>query len=286
MSPHVILHEQPSIAVLDGSSNISATPKKTNLQTKIILPDEDFRSYISNLLGMTGGDSGFGLLSPPAVEANDSGAALAELAMVEDDIDIAIQQSNSVKPSKLSTTRFEVARSSSRIAVILLARPSYRLGEVIPVTVDFHKSDIRCYSLHATLETVEQIDPSIALRSQATISRVTRKILASQHHSATSATRVVFNLAIPGSSTPEFITSGVKLNWSLRFELITGNALGDTALEDPQALLEEVVEDERGSVLAAIQAVTCETFDVTLPIQVFGAIGKCDDSHRFQEAAI
>ncbi|KAL8972707.1 MAG: hypothetical protein Q9183_000392 [Haloplaca sp. 2 TL-2023] len=286
MSPRVILHEQPSIAVLDGSSDISAIRKKPNPQTKVILPDEDFRSYISNLLSISGADSGFGPLSPSAAEVNDSGAALAELATVEDNIAIAIQQSNSVKPSKISTTRFEVARSGSRIAVILLVRPSYRLGEVIPITVDFHKSDIRCYSLHTTLETVEQIDPAIAQRSQATVSRVTRKILASQHHSTTSATRVVFNLAIPGSSTPEFITSGVRLNWSLRFELVTGNALGDTALEDPQALLEEVVEDERGSVLAAIQAVTCETFDVTLPIQVFGAISKCDDSNRFQEDTI
>ncbi|KAL8874510.1 MAG: hypothetical protein Q9174_000148 [Haloplaca sp. 1 TL-2023] len=287
MSPHVILHEQPSVAVLDGSSNIKAIPKKTGPQTtKVTIPDKDFRTYITNLLGIADADPSVGLLSPLAVEANGSGAAFAELATVEDNIAIAIQQSASVKPSKMSTTRFEVASRGSRIAVILLARPSYRLGEVIPVTVDFRRSDIRCFSLHTTLETVEHIDPSIALRSQATVSRVTRKILASQRHSTASATRVAFNLAIPSNATPEFITSGVKLNWSLRFELITGNALAETALANPQALLEEVIEDERGSVLAAVQAVTCETFDVTLPIQVFGSINNCDDSDRFQEAAI
>ncbi|KAK4697132.1 hypothetical protein P7C71_g893, partial [Lecanoromycetidae sp. Uapishka_2] len=79
---------------------------------------------------------------------------------------------------------------------------------------------------------------------------------------------------IPGTATPEFITSGISLEWSLRFEFVTGR-VGDVEESDesPDDLMEEVARDERGSVNAAVQVLPCETFDVSVPLRVYGAVG-------------
>ncbi|KAL8904608.1 MAG: hypothetical protein Q9207_003163 [Kuettlingeria erythrocarpa] len=51
-------------------------------------------------------------------------------------------------------------------------------------------------------------------------------------------------------------------------------------------LLEDVAEDERGSVSAALQAMSCETFDVQLPLRLYGDKRSLDDSSSMQERAI
>ncbi|KAL8738138.1 MAG: hypothetical protein Q9181_001044 [Wetmoreana brouardii] len=288
MSPHVLLHGEPSISALNKGSVVDTRPDKDQSQAALNAPEEGFNSYVGQLLDTPRQDSNLGLLSPAATEARSLVVVQEEFATVEEAITSAIHQSISVKPSKLSTTRFEISRSGSRVAVIMLARPAYRLGEVIPMTVDLHKSDIQCFSLHVTLETAEHVDPSIALRSQASISRVSRKIHATQHESTISATRVCFSLAIPSNSTPEFITSGVSLEWSLRFEFVTSNRTESEEDPDgaPHGLLEEVAEDERGSVLAAVQAMSCESFDVTLPLRVYGDISSSDGNFQVQEGSL
>ncbi|KAL8706808.1 MAG: hypothetical protein Q9201_000179 [Fulgogasparrea decipioides] len=288
MSPHVLLHSEPSISTLNEDSAIGTKSSKDQLQAAVNFPDEGFNSYVGQLLDTPRQESNLGLISPAATEARSPVVVQEEFATVEEAITSAIQQSISVQPSKLSTTRFEISRSGSRVAVIMLARPAYRLGEVIPITIDLHKSDIQCFSLHVTLETAEHVDPSLALRSQASISRVSRKIHATQHESTISATRVCFNLAIPSNSTPEFVTSGVSLEWSLRFEFVTSNQIESE--EDPEGtphgLLEKVAEDERGSVLAAVEAMSCESFDVTLPLRVYGGISSSDRNSQVQEGSI
>ncbi|KAL8675977.1 MAG: hypothetical protein Q9186_007454 [Xanthomendoza sp. 1 TL-2023] len=232
---------------------------------------------MSQLLDSSRRDSSLGLLSPSATGAQSPIVGRGEPATMEGAISLAIQRSNSGTTSKLSVNRFEIFRSGNRVAIIMLARPAYRLGEVVPVVVDFHESEIRCLGLRVTLETSEHVDPDIALRSSASILRVSRRIFATQHESTISADRVNFNLAIPNSSTPEFITSGVNLEWKLRFEYMTmDQAVGG----DVPELLEEVVEDERGTVSVAVETMPCETFEVTLPLHVYGGISKFDDIHE------
>ncbi|KAI4158147.1 MAG: hypothetical protein L6R39_000532 [Caloplaca ligustica] len=230
---------------------------------------------------------GGGLLSPSATEPK-SESATEDVATVESEITRAIQQSNAPMPSKVSANRFEIKRSGHRVAVIMLARPAYRLGEVIPIIVDLHTADIHCYSLHVTLETSERIDPTIAVRSQASISRISRKIHALQHESSISAHRMFFSLAIPNNATPEFVTSGVSLEWCLRCEFVTETRENDEQEieEGPKGLLEEVAEDERGVGLAAVQAMQCEAFDVQLPLRVYGDRKGFDDNYRIQESPI
>lgn len=288
MSPHVMLHNESSISQIKDLSKGAAAPIMMASQIQDRRPDQGFLSYISHLLDTPRRQSGVGLLSPSAAGAKSTMGPVEEPATVESAITLAIQQSNSPTPSKLRANRFEIARGGNRVAIIMLARPAYRLGEVISLTINFHKSDIRCYSLRVTLETAERIDPTIALRSQASISRISRKVHATQHESSISANRLYFSLTIPSSSTPEFITSGVSLEWILRCEFVTGTQFDreDSYDENPDSLLEKITEDERGSVSAAVQTLSCETFEVQLPLRVYGDTRGFDDSFKVEECLI
>ncbi|KAL8721516.1 MAG: hypothetical protein Q9225_001815 [Loekoesia sp. 1 TL-2023] len=288
MSPHVMLHSESSISPIKDLNKGVAAPIMVASQVQDRHPDQGFLSYVSHLLDTPRRESGVGLLSPSAAEAKSTMGPVEEPATVEGAITLAVQQSNSPTPSKLRANRFEIARSGNRVAVIMLARPAYRLGEVISLTVDFHKSDIQCYSLRVALETAERLDPTIALRSQASISRISRKVYATQHESSISADRLCFSLTIPSSSTPEFITSGVSLEWILRCEFVTDAQFDreDSYDENSDNLLEKITEDERGSVSAAIQTMSCETFEVQLPLRVYGDTRGFDDNFKVEECLI
>lgn len=47
-----------------------------------------------------------------------------------------------------------------------------------------------------------------------------------------------------------------------------------------QMLLEPIAEDERGAVAAGVRQVGCETFEIAVPIRVFGAVGATDMASR------
>ncbi len=280
-----MLHNGPLILPLKDSKHGATAASKPSSHPQIDNPEQDFFSYVNQLLDTPGQESSGGVLPPSAIETGIVESAAEEPATVENAITLAIQKSNFPAPSKLSASRFEIIRSGHRMAVVMLARPAYRMGEVIPVTIDFRKSDVRCCSLCVTLESSERIDAAIALRSQASISRISRRVHSIQRRACISADKVSFSLAIPNNSTPEFITSGISLSWSLRFEFITGTQEeGERGLDGiGHSLLEDVAEDERGSVSAALQAILCETFDVQLPLRLYGDKRSLDDSSSMQE---
>ncbi|KAL8764885.1 MAG: hypothetical protein Q9209_007833 [Squamulea sp. 1 TL-2023] len=278
MSPHVMLHNEPSISALNGEISRGIF-KKDSLHSSGFSAEEEFLSYISQLLDNSRRDSSLGLLSPSAAGVISPLDVKQESTTMDGVISIVIQQSNSVMPAKISANRFEITRGGLQVAAIMLARPAYRLGETIPVAIDFHASDYQCLSLRVTLETSEHIDPTIALRSPASILRASRKIYATQHEMTISTKRLFFNLAIPSSSTPEFITSGVGLEWRLRLEFVTGNHLDRETLANEviHHVLEQVAEDERGTVSIAVEAMPCETFEVTLPLHIYGGVSEIGD---------
>ena len=288
MIPHTILTNQALISPANspspkGPAKDSATPGSSS---KRMSSAGDFSSYVEKLL-KEGPTNQQGLLSPSIDDSNPLAPMADEEATMKEFIDLAILKSNASTSSKQSANRFEIKRGGDKVAVIMLARPAFRLGETLSVAVDFHDADVSCYALHAILETSETIDPSIALRSKASILRVTRRVHASQHESTVSAGRVLFSPTIPISAAPEFVTTGVNLEWRLRFEFVTGR-LGESedlgeGIED---LMEEVAKDERGSVKAAVQGLPCETFDVTVPLRVYGTVGPFDENFEAGELTI
>ena len=270
MSPYIILRDQARTVTVEPGEKSPSLAKKSTTRGK---PDtntfEDFLSYVDNLLDRPRQNSSMGLLSPTDTIPGRPSIA-DEPQTMKESIDMAILRSNLTGAANQSANRFEIARSGRRVAVIMLARPAYRLGETMSAVIDFTDSHIPCYSVHISLETSEKVDPAIALRSNASIYRVTKKAHASFSENALFAQRLAFSPTIPPNATPEFITSGVSLEWKLRVEFITPRLVGEEAAWDD--LLEEISSDDRGVILAAAQRLPAESFEVAVPIRVYGAV--------------
>jgi hypothetical protein len=216
----------------------------------------------------------------------------------------------------------------------MLTRPAYRLGEAVTCVVDFAGAQVPCYAIHAALETSERIDASLALRSEASVHRVTRKVWATGSEVVLFGRRWVFSPTIPAGATPEFVTSGVALEWKVRLEFVVPVQMhqaqaqaqgmgqgqgqgqyheagegeeGQGMLEDEEKegaqgrrtsrmlsfpssggggggehpLLEEISRDERGGlVLVGVENLMCESFEVAVPLRVYGA--ACNGLERLE----
>lgn len=275
MSPYIILRDQARTSSVDAQASVpsgsSAKKSVANIQTDTAAFN-DFLEYVDNLLDRPRQNSSMGLLSPTETIPGRSSVA-EEPHNMKEAIDLAILRSNLTGATNQSANRFEIARSGRRVAVIMLARPAYRLGETMSAVIDFTNSDIPSYSVHVSLESSEKVDPAIALRSNASIYRVTRKVHASFSENALFAQRLSFSPTIPPNATPEFITSGVSLEWKLRVEFITPRLMhedGEEAYWDD--LLEEISSDDRGIILAAVERLPAESFEVQVPVRVYGAV--------------
>lgn len=279
MSPYIILRDQARTSILDLGPSASPKKKPSGGSTPDGAAFDDFLEYVDNLLDRPRLNSSMGLLSPTETMPGRSSVGVEEPRNMKEAIDLAILRSNLTGAANQSANRFEIARSGRRVAVIMLARPAYRLGETMSAVIDFTNADIPCYSVHVSLETSEKVDPAIALRSNASIYRVTRKVHTSFSDNALFARRLSFSPTIPPNSTPEFITSGVSLEWKLRVEFITPRLThedGEEAFWDD--LLEEISSDDRAIILAAAERLPAESFEVQVPVRVYGAVSGGTES--------
>lgn len=281
MSPYIILRDQARTASVDAAagSAVILAAKKGAANKPAQDPFAEFLTYIDNLLERPRQNSTMGLLSPTDTIAGRSSIAEEHHPQsMKESIDMAILRSNLTGAANQSANRFEIARSGRRVAVIMLARPAYRLGETMSAVIDFTDSHIPCYSVHISLETAEKVDAAIALRSNASIYRVTKKAHASFAANALFAQKLAFSPTIPPNATPEFITSGVSLEWKLRIEFITPRVTGEEGVQSFDDLLEEISSDDRGVILAAAQRLPAESFEVQVPIRVYGAVTGAPDA--------
>ncbi|KAF2839535.1 Rgp1-domain-containing protein [Patellaria atrata CBS 101060] len=274
MSPYIILRDQAQTAIIDEPARTNIMQKKS-FTKPAPTPEQgfsEFLDYADKLLERPPQNPNMGLLSP-----TESGprrlSVLEEPQSMKEAIDLAILRSNVSTSSNQSTNRFEIARSGRRVAVIMLARPAYRLGETISAVVDFTNADIPCYSVSLALETSERVDPAIALRSASSIHRVTRRIHASASENALFARRLSFSPTIPPNATPEFITSGISLEWKVRIEFVTPRLTSEAGYETEWGeLLEEASRDDRGEIWAPVERLFVESFEVAVPVRVYGTL--------------
>ena len=276
MHPHIMLQNTAKSKIIDSTSNLAVFAQFGHDQKQVHSSSSEFLSYATSLLDKSRRSSSFGILSP--TESNTPGTqnlqAFDEMP-IKALIDVAIASSNSVSSSRRSPVRFQIQRGGQQVATIKLARPTYRLGETVFVVIDFCKSEIACYSLRVTLETSETVDPVYALRSSNSIGRVTRRVHASWFERTLCTERTIFSSMIPISATPEFITSGVSLNWKLRFEFVTSLPSDVTRLR-----MNEGKSDGKGKFFSAVREIPCECFEVYVPIKVYGATSE---THTQQE---
>lgn len=270
MQPYVILRDAAQVEVLDGTSQDN---EEVVVQTDVVAESSatDFIAYVDTLLDMNRRrQSSSGTLNPSASLGKSTDSSKARNA-----ISRAIVSSNQVSTDgDRAPNRFEIARNGKHVAVVTMNRASHRLGETITAIIDFSGAHLSCFSVHASLETTEKINPALAMRSATSISRVTRRTYASHSETALFAQRIIFCPFIPVSATPSLMTSGVNLNWTLRIEFatVTQTSHHDSEHVERPSLLEEIVRDERGVIEAAAESARCETFEVALPITVYGDV--------------
>jgi hypothetical protein len=132
------------------------------------------------------------------------------------------------------------------------------------------------------LESAEDIDPDVSVRSQSSVYRATRRVHGTKSEWTTFARRVQFAFAIPTGAAPSFETSSgspmfttlilVRHHWSLRLEFLTSLTPepnpNDPQAPIPQNLLKLVENDDRASMYVATDTLFCETFDCHVPLVV------------------
>ncbi|KAL9082646.1 MAG: hypothetical protein Q9165_008829 [Trypethelium subeluteriae] len=333
MSPYIILRDQartqsiasPSLLNGTSSSTVLKSPSASSRDSSL----DDFHTYVNSLLTKPRTPSSTGLLSPThtLTPRRSSTFSQSERLTAKEAIDFAILRSHtastsatttaSTSPTPQSRTRFDISRNGLRVGIITLARAAYRTGETVTLTLDFAPSSssssssasasnsastsattiaIPTYAVAVQLESAEKVDPAIALRSASSIARVTRRVHAQASASALYARRVAFQLTVPLGATPEFVTSGVSLEWGVKVEFVVprqgagggGSASGveEMAGGGGEELLEEVGRDERGRVLGAVERLPCESFEVMVPIRVYGAVAAGSEGERTEDLLV
>jgi len=122
------------------------------------------------------------------------------------------------------------------------------------------------YRVSVTLESSELVEQTIALRPVHQITRISRKNHAEHHEFCLNTSRTSFALCIPPSTSPEFFTTAVRLQWHIRLEFITGTVQDHPILP--------IISDDRHRHNQAVQEVPVNTFDCLIPIKVFpGEVG-------------
>ncbi|KAL4933465.1 putative intracellular protein transport protein (Sat1) [Aspergillus undulatus] len=268
MRPYVILRDEARVQKVGSTPQFTAKTESISRPTWTSAPE--FLSYVDEILEQRSRNSS---LKPPGTlaERRSSLDSTAGPLSCKDAIDFAILRSNQAINSSQSPNRFEIARGGRRIAVVVLNRPAHRLGETLIATVNLADSALPCYALRATLESSEKVGAHLAVRSGASIRRATRRVHASFFEITLYSTRVVFSPAIPISATPTILTSGVNVEWELRFEFVTSSVPIEMGSGPSGAnLLETVSRDDRGSAMSALENLGCESFEVAIPITIYG----------------
>ena len=268
MRPYVLLRDEARVQRVENSPPRPA--KEKSISAKSWSTASEFLSFVDEISDRRHRRESFTSITTPLEKQTSFDAANGQVSC-KDAIDLAILRSNQSTTSDRSANRFEITRNGRRIATVVLNRPSHRLGETVIAMVNFSDAALPCYSLRASLETSEKVSPTIALRSGASITRATRRIYASCFENTLFSTRVVFTPAIPVSATPTIITSGVNLEWELRFEFVTSSLHDEDDIGSSGVnLLETVERDDRGTVFASLESLPCESFEVVIPLTVYG----------------
>lgn len=284
MQPNVILKDLAKTSPLDDPEQDYTVKQPTS--TDVENSNLNFLQFVDTLLDRNRRRQSSSSVMMESFKS-PGGAVGSTQSQAVKAINHAIMTSNQIGVSSDSSTspnRFEIASGGRRIAVVTLDRPLHRLGETVTVVVDLSNSDVVCSSLRATLESCEKVIPGLAVRSAATISRVTKKIYASRAENVLFVQRAVFIPTIPVLVSPTFVTTGVSLDWSIKLEFGTvkdvDSASGEVEHESVEKrslrvkpiLLEAIVSDERGIVEVAVESLDCDTFEVTIPITVYGDV--------------
>ncbi|GAA5867750.1 hypothetical protein JCM8547_005222 [Rhodosporidiobolus lusitaniae] len=115
---------------------------------------------------------------------------------------------------------YDINKDGYQVASLTLVKSAYRLGETVNGSVVINSGEGRVLRVSARLETHELVETSIATMPAPRMRQITRRLHSEHHEMVLDSARVGFALAIPSGATPEFGTSGVKLQWSVRLSFL------------------------------------------------------------------
>lgn len=225
MNPVILTKQEASVSVIgdeeksaatvsaqDGNKSKKSSKKAPQIQKK------DLQEYTKQLLNSKESADGSSVSVVPefgisTVPSGNQGSSTCKAAVE------ALARSS----SKVS---YDISKDGKVAAVLTLVRSRYRLGETITGVININNSTslARIARMSAVLETFEEIQPSIATLPAGKSQRATRIIHAEHHESVLDKGRASFSLSIPSGASPEFVTSGVKLNWLVRLSFLTVSA--------------------------------------------------------------
>ncbi|GAA5905540.1 hypothetical protein JCM5296_000389 [Sporobolomyces johnsonii] len=201
----------------------------------------DFEAYAANLLDSVASNSPEMLLlnasisrrfgqarspsimeAPPAMRPEMSshrGGASAGVGVDTDEANgckaaVEIVSRNSQKVS------YDINKDGYMVAQLTLVKSAYRLGESVNGSVVINSGEGRVLRVSARLETHELVETTISTKPAPQIRQITRRLHSEHHETTLDSARIGFALAIPSGATPDFGTSGVKLQWSVRLSFL------------------------------------------------------------------
>ncbi|GAA5927422.1 hypothetical protein JCM1841_000467 [Sporobolomyces salmonicolor] len=198
----------------------------------------DFEAYAANLLDSVASNSPemlhnasisprFGLpQSPSIMEAPPAMRPEMSSHRGGSGVGIDTDEANGCKAAVEIVSRnsqkvsYDINKDGYMVAQLTLVKSAYRLGETVNGSVVINSGEGRVLRVSARLETHELVETTISTKSAPQIRQITRRLHSEHHETTLDSARIGFALAIPSGATPDFGTSGVKLQWSVRLSFL------------------------------------------------------------------
>lgn len=147
-----------------------------------------------------------------------------------------------------------LANSDSKVAILTMAKKTFRLGEDIFGYLNFSDSDIKCVQYAVYLETEEILIDTDNDEKKSKIQQISKSVATTIFNIDSS-----FRVTIPHSAFPSFETDKVQLKWRIRFLFVVSDF----------AYKIEEEEDESGTFSHAPDKVEVESFSWSTDVYVF-----------------
>ena len=232
MNPVILTKEEASVTTVSQGDKLLAKASSTSgaqhqrsrarsaSKTVPKIQRKDLQDYTRHLLdSLSSSDGSSPVPALPEVAAPTSSATSQAHSTCKAAVEALARSSSKVT--------YDISKDGKIAAVLTLVRSRYRLGETITgvININNHQSLARIARMSATLETFEEVQPSIATLPPGRSQRATRIVHAVHNESVLDKGRASFSLCIPSGASPEFVTSGVKLNWLVRLSFLTVSAV-------------------------------------------------------------
>ncbi|GAA5833767.1 hypothetical protein JCM3766R1_000093 [Sporobolomyces carnicolor] len=238
-NPVIYQRDEAIVSPVDDETKVAPARRKT---VKSDVGRPEFESFASNLLSSIAVSPEFSSQKPfPHLSSSVNGGRNTPRSIMDvrpemrpemsshrggEAFGIDLDTANGCKSAVEIVSRnsqkvsYDINKDGYLVAQLTLVKSAYRLGETVNGSVMINSGEGRVLRVSARLETHELVETSISARTAPQTRQMTRR-LHSEHHEATlDSARVGFALAIPSGATPDFGTSGVKLQWSVRLSFL------------------------------------------------------------------